>query len=68
MQNSLQAMKVALRVLTAVTERTPADEADLAELRRYAPDAANLPPDELACEVIQRALKARAMARGVGDS
>ena len=68
MQNSLDALKVALRVLSACTERRQADPSDLDNLRQYAPDSEKLPPDELACEVIQRALKARAIARGTYPS
>jgi hypothetical protein len=62
-------MKVALRVLTALTERQVPDAADLERLHRclssYPPDAA---PDELACDVIQQALKRRAIARTTGAS
>jgi hypothetical protein len=63
MQAGLDAMKVALRVLTALTERRDPAAEDLADLRTYAPDANRLAPDELACEVIQRSIKARAAAR-----
>ena len=66
MQTGLNAMQVALRVLAAITERRPAEPGDLAGLREYAPDANDLAPDELACEVIQRALKHRAALRSLG--
>ncbi len=67
MQYSLDSMKVALRVLTALTEKRAADEKDIAELRALAgPSSEGLPPDELACEVIQLALRHRAQVRGVG--
>ena len=56
-EESLEAMTIALRVLAALTSRTPADEDDVVRLREYAPDAANLPADELACEVIERVMK-----------
>ena len=63
MQQSLQIMKVSLRVLSALNEKQAPDPADVAMLREYlgAEGAANL--DELACEVIQKALGARAQAR-----
>jgi hypothetical protein len=63
MQNSLEAMEAALRVLTALTANKPANEGDMTELRKYAPDAPSLPQDELACEVIQRAIRFRAIGR-----
>jgi len=63
MQNNPQAIEIALRVLSVLTARIPADESDVAELQKIVPDAANLPADELACEVIQRALQARTIAR-----
>jgi hypothetical protein len=62
MQESLEAMKVALRVLSALTEKRPPDPADIEELRRYAP-LANGSLDELACDVIQEAVKHREHAR-----
>jgi hypothetical protein len=63
MQHGLDAMRAALRVLTSVTERqTPANE-DLELLRAYVPEASNYGPDELACEVIQRALRKRSEVR-----
>jgi hypothetical protein len=68
MQAGLDAMKVALRVLTALTERKDPTAEDLSDLRMFAPDANRLAPDELACEVIQRSIKARAMAREAGKS
>jgi hypothetical protein len=64
MKRSLDAMVVALRVLHAINmKETPNDE-DVEELQRLEPllaDTAEL--DELACEVIQRALKRRAEVR-----
>lgn len=62
MQN-LAAMKTALRVLTAIVERQNPNAVDVEELRQYSPSHPNAPPDELACEVIQEALKKRAAAR-----
>jgi len=63
MERSLDAMKTALRVLTAITKRHHPDEVDLQSLRQLAPLVGNLPPDELACEVIQLAIKHRAEVR-----
>ena len=63
MQQSLEAMQLALRVLTAVTEKRYPDPEDVAQLRQLAPDAAAQTPDELACHVIQSALKQRAAVR-----
>lgn len=56
-------MKLALRVLSALNEKQRPDRQDVAELRRLAPDDALNDTDELACEVIQRALKRRAQIR-----
>lgn len=63
MQQSLEAMQLALRVLTAVTEKRHPDPEDVAKLRQLAPHAAAKTPDELACEVIQNALRHRAGIR-----
>ncbi len=56
-------MKAALRVLSALTEKQPPDPSDLSVLLQYAPLQKDTPPDELACEVIQRAIRTRAEAR-----
>jgi hypothetical protein len=63
MQQSLAIMKTALRVLTAINEKGAPRPEDVNELRGFAPDSGHLPPDELACEVIQAALKRRAAVR-----
>ena len=65
MQYSLQAMELALRVLTALTEKRDPDPEDANRLRAIAAVARvrELPLDELACEVIQQALKHRAEVR-----
>jgi hypothetical protein len=63
MQASLYAMQTALRVLAALTEKRHPDPADVAELRRLDPGQIHLPLDELACDVIQRAIRSREMAR-----
>ena len=56
-KESIEIMKVALRVLTALTEKSAPQHADLDELLSFAPDLTKLAADELACEVIQRAMK-----------
>ena len=63
MQQSFDAMKLALRVLEAVNERREPDSQDVAGLRALAPLIANLPLDELACEVMRLALERRAKVR-----
>ena len=63
MQTGIAAMTVALRVLTAVTERREPAVKDLEELRRLAPLLADQPIDELACDVIQQASRQRAELR-----
>jgi len=63
MQIATEALKVALRVLTAVSEKREADPADVAALRRFAPLLADGPLDELACDVIQQGLRRRAAMR-----
>ena len=63
MQQSLDAMKLALRVLQALNEEREPDEQDLTSLRALAPLVGNLPPDELACEVIKLAIERRAQVR-----
>jgi hypothetical protein len=69
MQDSLDAMKLALRVLTALTEHRHLEVDEVATLRALAgPKLQSMPLDELACEVIQAALKHRAAARGAGSS
>jgi hypothetical protein len=58
------AMRVALRVLVALSERHDPDQAEVKRLKAIAAtDKRHLPTDELACEVIQQALKHRAEAR-----
>lgn len=52
-------LKIAIRVLTAITDRQQPEADDVASLVRYAPDLAKLPADGLACAIIQRALTAR---------
>jgi hypothetical protein len=63
MQESLDAMKVALRVLTALTEKRAPNTPDVQALRQLAGDTGNSDLDDLACEVIQKAIKRRAQVR-----
>jgi hypothetical protein len=66
MQESLDAMKLALRVLTALTERRDPDAGDAEALRGLAGDTDNRDLDDLACEVIQKAIKRRDQVRKAG--
>jgi hypothetical protein len=59
MEPSKAAMKAALRVLTALSERREPDQADVDELHWFAPADRARPIDELVCEAIQRAIQAR---------
>jgi Tfp pilus assembly protein PilN len=63
MQQSLEAMTTALRVLTALTSKRHPDSADIETLREYVPLLRDEPADKLACEVIEQALRHRAIAR-----
>ncbi len=59
MPDGLYAMKVALRVLSALSGKHPPDTGDVVDLRRLTPGKDDIPLDELACEVIQLTLRAR---------
>jgi len=48
---------VALRVLTAFNNQHVPAECDVLLLRAYCPDCRDLGPDEMACVVIQDAMK-----------
>jgi hypothetical protein len=61
------AMRTALRVLTAISERHDPDPTDAQELRQYTPLQADTPLDEVAFLVIQQAIKVRALARIAGE-
>jgi hypothetical protein len=64
MQESLEAMTTALRVLTALTEKRQPSPLDVDMLRQYAgpqPDGIGL--DEYACDVIHRAIRRRSEVR-----
>jgi hypothetical protein len=58
-ERNATAMKIAMRVLTAHTQRRRPDHNDLKELRQLAPPLAEAPPAELAVEVICQLLKTR---------
>ena len=65
MRQSLDAMTTALRVLTAITEKRHPDPGDVDVIRGLAGTGCeSMGIDELACEVIQKALKRRASAGG----
>jgi hypothetical protein len=68
MEQSFEAMTIAMRVLTALNEKRPPDPRDLDYLRKVASTRAHIPPDELACEVIQQAIKHRSEVRIAGRS
>ena len=63
MDRPFNAMKTALRVLTALTDNQFPNPPDVSELKKLAPHLADAPLDELACEVIQQELKRREKAR-----
>jgi hypothetical protein len=63
MEQPLDALKLALRVLSAISERQAPEAHDVQELRRLAPALGDGPLDELACDVIQQALRRRAEVR-----
>jgi hypothetical protein len=57
MQQSLDAMQVALRVLAAITERRPPRAEDVEELQRIAPKGEYASIDEMACRVVEEGIK-----------
>ena len=63
MEPSKAAMKAALRVLTALSERRQPNQSDVDELHWYAPSERERPIDELVCDAIQRALLDREQKR-----
>jgi hypothetical protein len=65
MQQSVDEMRVALRVLDALTSHQTPDPADVRDLWEQSPVGAKYSLDsldELACEVIQQALRHRTAA------
>ncbi|HXT77020.1 MAG TPA: hypothetical protein VN780_12075 [Candidatus Eisenbacteria bacterium] len=64
MSHDLDAMKLALRILAALNEHRAPDQADVQMLRSLAHNDERFSDlDELACDVLQVALKQRAAAR-----
>jgi hypothetical protein len=59
MDASLNAKKLALKVLMAITEGRAPDDADVEDLRRLAPLFSDLSLDDLACEVVMLELTRR---------
>jgi hypothetical protein len=59
-QNPSEHIDRAARVLTALTEDRSPDPDDVAELQRFAPEAAGKTIDEMVCFVIQKVLDYRA--------
>ena len=59
MEQSLNALKVASRVLIALGEHRAPDPLDVGELRRLNPLMNDMPIDDLACDVIRQALRRR---------
>jgi len=53
----MNALKTALRVLTAVNDNRPPDPFDVHEVFGYAPLLRGMPVDELACAVVRHAIK-----------
>jgi hypothetical protein len=60
----LDAMKTALRVLTAIVEKRCPEPADVGDLRRQSSLSADAPADELAWDVMRQALKKRDAGNG----
>jgi len=64
MQENLEVMKTALRVLTALTEKCQPSPLDVDTLRRSAgPQPAGLSLEQFACDVIQKSLARRTAGR-----
>jgi hypothetical protein len=66
MQQSLADIRLALRVLEAVTDGLHPDPHDVEELYRVAPAVEFDSYDEMACAIIQRALERRRQVRDAG--
>jgi hypothetical protein len=65
MLETLATMRAAMRVLVAVTDGQTPNPTDVAKLRASVPGVEKgLPPDDLACQAIQQALKDRDRAKG----
>jgi len=66
MERTGEMLDLALRVLTAITDRRYPEPDDIAALRSLARCARPMPIDELACELIQDAVRGRVAARAAG--
>jgi len=64
MRASLEVIKTATRVLSALTEDRSPDPTDVHALRVYDESTNGRDLDELACDVIQKALRVRTQVRG----
>jgi len=68
MQEAVDAMRVALRVLTAITEHRHPDAIDVENLHRLAPEGAYQSLDEVACAVVEKALERARTRRRAGSA
>ena len=69
MQQSLEVLTTALRVLTALSEKREPDPADLQELEAFiGPKSSHIGRDEWVCDAIQRAIKHREAVREQADN
>ena len=59
-------LMTALRVLTAVVDHKNPNPVDIRELQRLSPNTLYLSADEMACDVIHRAMQAREKSRTGG--
>jgi hypothetical protein len=66
MRTSLDAIKTATGVLTALTEKQAPDSGDIQALREFDESTNGRGLDELTCDVIQKARRRRAAMRAVG--
>jgi hypothetical protein len=57
MERGIDALKTALRVLTAIVDMRKPHPADVEQLRRFAPLRADALPGELAVDVLHQAVK-----------
>jgi hypothetical protein len=68
MQQSLEVMTIALRVLTALTEKREPAPADVQELEAFVgPKPSGISRDEWVCDAIQSAIKHRQAVRQKDD-
>ena len=66
MRAGLDAIKMATRVLAALSAKQEPDPADIQALREYDDSTNGQDLEELACDVIQMALRHRAAMRAAG--